>query len=107
MTNVILASGQSPGNVSFSTAQGMINRFLTLDRIKTVLDEGRVRDYAPDGNPEVRVKPFTREELAGKLGISVKELEELKSPDFYESIASKISSLLTNLYCATKFADGE
>ena len=107
MTKGILDAGQSSSNVSFLVAQEMINRFLTLDRIKTALDEGRFSNNAPDDKPEVRLKPFTREELAKKLGISVQELEKLKSPEFYEQMASKISSPLNSLYCATKFADGE
>lgn len=107
MTNSILNARQLSGNVSFSTAQEMINRFLTLDRIKTALDEGKPINYALDNKPEVRLKPFTKEELAKKLGISVQELEKLKYPTFYEKMASKISSALNSLYCATKFADGE
>lgn len=107
MTNSILAAGQKSSNVSFSTAQEMINRFLTLDRIKTALDEGRFRNNIPDDKPEIRLKPFTKEELANKLGITLEEFEKLGSPDFYEGIASKISQPLNRLYCATKFADGE
>jgi len=107
MTNSILSARQLSGNVSFSTAQEMINRFLTLDRIKTALDEGKAINRASGNEPEERVRPFTKEELAEKLGITVKDLGKLKHPAFYEKIASKISRPLNRLYCATKFADGE
>jgi hypothetical protein len=106
MTSIILAAGQLSGNVSFSTAQKMINRFLTLDRIKTALDEGRGINQMSN-EPEIRVRPFTKAELAEKLGISVKGLEKLKNPAFYEKMASKISLQLSSLYCSTKFAAGE
>jgi hypothetical protein len=107
MTNDILDAGQSSGNVSFSTAQKMIHRLLTLDRIKTALDEGKIMEYVPKNKLEVKVRPFTKEELAEKLGISVKGLEKLKNPTFYEKMASKISLQLNSLYCSTKFVAGE
>ena len=107
MTNDILDAGQLSGNVSFSNAQKMINRLLTFDRIKTALDEGKTIDYASKNQPEVRVRPFAKGELAEKLGISVKGLEKLKYPAFYEKMASKISLQLNSLYCSTKFVAGE
>jgi len=107
MTNKILTARQLSGNVSFSTAQKMIHPLLTLDRIKTSLDEGRLGNYVSDNKPEARVRPFTKAELAEKFGISAKGLEKLKHPTFYEKMASKISLPLNSLYCTTKFADGE
>ncbi len=108
MTKINITAGQSSGNVSFSTAQKMIHRLLNHDRIKTDLDEGRIRGLGLcNDKPAIKVKPFTKEELAEKLGISLREFEELKSPGFYEDIASKISLPLNRLYCATKFVDGE
>ena len=64
-------------------------------------------DYVSKNKSEVRVRPFTKGELAEKLGISLKELYELKRPSFYESMANKISLPLIRLYCSTKFVDGE
>jgi len=107
MTNDILDAGQSSGNVSFSTAQEMIHRLLTLNRIKTALDEGKIMGYVSNDKPEVRVRAFSKGELAEKLGISVKGLEKLKNPTFYKNMASKISLQLNSLYCSTKFVAGE
>ncbi|MEI8055391.1 MAG: hypothetical protein WCH10_05285 [bacterium] len=45
--------------------------------------------------------------MAGKLGISTKELDKLKRPNFYKDMASKISLPLICLYCSIKFVDGE
>ena len=39
--NSIIA-GQSSGNLNFETAQKIIHRFLTEERVKTALDDGRV-----------------------------------------------------------------
>ncbi len=108
MTEINITAGQSSGNVSFSTAQKMIYRLLNHDRIKTDLDEGRIKGLElRNDKPAIKVGPFTKEELAEKLGISLKELEDLKHWKFYENIASKISLPLTRLYCSTKFVDGE
>lgn len=107
MSKGSIIAGQLSGNLNFSTAQKMIHQFLTLDRIKTALDEGKTMDYVSKNKSEVRVRPFTKGELAEKLGISVKGLEKLKHPAFYEKMASKISLPLNSLYCATKFAGGE
>ena len=96
-----------PGNVSFSTAQKMIHRLLTLNRIKTDLDDGKIRGHGLGDEPEVKMVAFTREELAEKLGIDLEELEKFKSPSFYEGIVNKISPPLICLYCATKFVGGE
>lgn len=96
------------GNVSFSTAQKMIHRLLNHDRIKTDLDEGRIRGLGScSDKPVIKVRAFTKEELTEKLGISLEELEKLKSLNFYEGMVNKISPPLIRLYCATKFVGGE
>jgi len=102
-----ITAGQSSGNLSFSTAQKMIHQFLTRDRIKTALDDGRVINPELYNEPKIRMKAYTKEELAKKLGITQEELEKLKSRDFYEKIANEISLPLIRLYCATKFVDIE
>jgi hypothetical protein len=108
MANLSVIAGQSSGNLNFSTAQKMIHRLLTHDRIKTDLDEGRIRGLGlSNDKPEVKAGAFTKEELAEKLSISPEDLEKLESSDLYESIANKVSLPLIRLYCATKFADGE
>jgi hypothetical protein len=105
MSEDSIIAGQSSGNLNFETAQKIIHRFLTHDRIKTELDEGRSIDYVSKNKPETKVRSFTKEELAEKLGISPKDLDDLKSSNSYDRIASKISLPLIRLYCATKFAD--
>jgi hypothetical protein len=107
MTKTSLIAKQSSGNLNFSTVQKMIHRLLTHDRIKTDLDDEKIRGFGLYGGPEIKVKAFTKEELVKKLGISSKDLERLESPSFYKEIASKISLPLILLYCATKFVDGE
>jgi hypothetical protein len=103
-----LTAGRLSGNVKFLTAQKMIHRFLTQDRIKTELDEGRAGGHGLyDDELIEKTGAFTKEELAEKLGISPKELEKLKSPSFYKGMANKISLPLIRLYCATKFLVGE
>ena len=107
MTNNILTARQLSGNLSFSTAQKMIHRLLTLDRIKAELNDGKAISCASTNKPEVILKAFTEPELAEKLGISVDELNKLNRPYFYRGMASKISLPLNRLYCATKFVSGE
>jgi hypothetical protein len=104
MATTSLIAKQSSGNLNFRAAQKMIHRLLTHDRIKTALDDGRIGSYKPNDKSETKVIAFTKKELAEKLGISSEELEKLKRPSFYKSMASKISLLLIRLYCATKFA---
>jgi hypothetical protein len=73
--------------LSFSSAQEIIRRLLTYERI--VLQ------------PYVAPK-LTNFELAKKLNISVKLLENLQtSPLFYKAIAGHISFPLAKLYCGT------
>ena len=107
MSNDSIIAGQLSGNLNFQTAQKMIQRLLTHDRIKTALDEGRVINHASNNKPEVKIGAFTKEELAIKLGISTKELDKLKRQSFYKGMASKISLPLIRLYCSIKFVDGE
>jgi hypothetical protein len=108
MAKTSLIAKQSSGNLNFSTAQKMIHRLLTHDRIKTDLDDEKIRGLGLcNDEPEVKIRAFTKEELAKKLGISPEEFERLKSPSFYEGIASKISLPLIILYCAAKFVCGE
>ena len=107
MAKTSLVAGQSSGNLNFSTAQKMIHRILTHDRIKTALDDGKVINPALNNKPKIRLKAYTKEELAKKIGITPVELEKLKCPDFYKKMATKISIPLICLYCSIKFVDGE
>jgi hypothetical protein len=77
MAKTSLIAGQSSGNLNFSTAQKIINRLLTQDRIKTALDDGRVVNLELYNEPEVRLSAYTTEELAKKLGITPEELDKL------------------------------
>jgi hypothetical protein len=73
--------------LSFSSAQEIIRRLLTYERI--VLQ------------PYVAPK-LTKLELAKKLNISVKLLENLQtSPLFYKGIVGCVSFPLAKLYCGT------
>ncbi len=103
MANEIVTASQSSGNLNFKTAQKIIYRFLTEERIKTALDDGRCINPALLNELKIIMKPYTKEELAKKLGIMPEELDKLKFPDFYEEMVSKISLPLTRLYCSTKF----
>lgn len=107
MAKTSLSAGQLSGNLNFSTAQKMIHRMLIHDRIKIALDDGRVVNPAINNETEIRLKAYTREELAKKIGITPEELEKLKSTDFYKEMATKISLPLIRLYCSIKFVDGE
>lgn len=84
MSSHSIMAGQSSGNLNFSTAQKMIHRLLTHDRIKTDLDKGIIRGLGLCGEPEIKIGTYTKKQLAEKLGISQKELEKLKSPNSYE-----------------------
>lgn len=107
MRNNSLTTGRKSCNLKFSTVKKMIHRLLTQERIKTKLDEGRViNHHESNTKPMTKVEAYTKEELAKKLGISLKEIDKLKSPSLYCRIASKISLSLARLYCATKFIDG-
>ena len=79
-------------HLKFSTVQNIIYKFLNCNRIETV---------------EIKCVKYTKEELAERIGITIKELEAAKAPYFYTSIASKISLPLISLYCSAKWADGE
>ena len=99
MATTSLIAKQLSGNLNFRTAQKMIYRLLTYNRIKTALDDGRIGGYKPNDKPEVKVEAFTKKELAEKFDISPEELEKLKRPNFYKSMASKVSLLLIRQYC--------
>ncbi len=107
MSKNSIGACHSSGNLNFETAQKIIHRFLTEERVKTALDYGRIINPTLPNEPKTIMKPYTKEELAKKLGITTEEFEKLKSPNFYEKMADKISLPLTLLYCATKFVDGE
>jgi hypothetical protein len=87
-------------NLKFSTAQGMIFKLLTTDRLEK--ESPRCRT-----TKEYRCTKYTKEELAQKLGITHQELEKLKIPYFYRRVANKISLPLISLYCATKWVNEE
>jgi hypothetical protein len=87
----------SANTLSFFTAQHMVLRLLTVDRLE------KESQY----KKELRCAKYTKEELAQKLGITTNELKKFKLPHFYNSIVGKISMPLISLYCATKWVDGE
>ncbi len=100
VSNDILYAGQCSSNskkskyneqLNFLVAQKMVWKFLSIDRIEI---------------QEVRVARYTKTELAVKLGITVEELDKARKSYFYKSIASKISLPLAELYCSTKWVDG-
>jgi hypothetical protein len=73
--------------LSFSSVQEIIRRFLSYERIVS--------------QPCV-IPKFTKREIAKKLNISVKLLENLRtSPLFYKQIAGCVSFPLAKLYCGT------
>jgi len=112
MSKISLTAGRSPGNnsyndkersetqtgvnrnknISFLTAQQMINKFLTYDRIVT---------------KKVKCLKYTKIELAEKLNLTPKSLDKLKLPYFYRSMASRITLPLVRLYCATGWVEDE
>ena len=51
---------QSSGNLNFKTAQKIIHRFLTEERIRTALDDGRVINPALLNEPKIIMKPYTK-----------------------------------------------
>ena len=79
-------------NLGFSTAQQMINKFLTYDRIVT---------------KKVKCLKYTKIELVEKLNLTSKSLDKLKLPYFYRSMASRITLPLVRLYCATGWVEDE
>jgi hypothetical protein len=108
MANFSLNAESSTGNLNFSTAQKIIYRLLNHERIKTDLDEGRIKGLGTiDNKPTAKVAAYTKKEIAEKLGLTLEELDSLKSPNFYENIINKISLYLIRLYCSTKFTNGE
>ena len=113
MTKSSLTAGESSGNnnscnkcqletkesksggfrmLSFLTAQRAIHKFLTCDWVIRV---------------EKRCLKYSKEELAKKLGITLKEFEKLRSPSCYKNIAAKITQPLASLCCSTKWIDSE
>lgn len=74
--------------LKFTTANHMIDRLLTCNRIKFI---------------PVKYPKYTKKELAKKLGITTKELQNLKKKYYYKNIAHKINLPLISLYCATKW----
>jgi hypothetical protein len=98
MSKDSLTAGQSSGNLNFKTAQKMIHRLLTEERIKTSLDDGIIKGNALPPELEVRVKAYTKKELADKLSISVEDINKLNLQSFYEGIVNKISLPLVTLY---------
>ena len=108
MAKTSITAVPSAGNLNFLTAQKIIHRLLTQERIKTDLDEGRIKGLGiTDNKPIVKVAAYTKKGLAKKLGITLDELYKLNSPTSYECMANKISLPLIHLYCATKFSTDE
>ena len=105
MSNDSLNAGQLSGNLNFQTAQAIIHKLLTCDRIKTALNDGKVINPALRNEPKIKLAAYTKEELAKKLGITARELNKLKTPSHYKKMVDKISLPLICLYCATKFVD--
>jgi len=92
---------ESDKKLKFSTAQKMIFRFLTTDRLEKESLRKRTNKI------EYRCIKYTKEELAQKLNISLKQLERFRTPYFYKSMVNKISLQLIRLYCSTKWVDND
>lgn len=115
MTAYILTTSKSAGNpliarqlrakyktaknqinhLSFPTAQKMIKRLLTCDRVVT---------------KEIKAENFTIKELAEELSVDLPNLEAfIKAPSktLYGKMASKISLPLIRLYYDTKWTENE
>ena len=99
-----ISAKQSYGNLSFSTAQKVIDKLLTNNRLKTDLDDGIIEGVVIDAG-KVKLPPFTKEELIKKLGITSKNFDNLKLLKHRRKIIKKITLPLVRLYCATKFVD--
>ena len=106
MTKRIVTTSQLSGNgvdnrsdktrtqhLSFRTAQKMIRRFLSCDRIIAA---------------EILDKKLTIQELAKKLSVNPLELEQFTIPissSSYRKTSGKIALPLIKLYCNTKWAE--
>ena len=81
--------GKNP-YIEYPSVKGIINKLLTCDRIILV---------------PTKILKFTELELANKLSITTTQLRQLRggSQSIYEQTIEKISPLLSNLYCYTKW----
>lgn len=77
MSKSSITAELSSGNLNFKTAQKIIHRILTEERIKTALDDGKVINPALPNEPKIIMKPYTKEELTKKLGITIEGLINL------------------------------
>lgn len=114
MANDRIIAKRGSRNLNFLVKKKIIHRLLTEERIKTSLDEGIIKGTEAPPVHKVIAKPYTKEELAKKLDISLEDLENFilvsSSSALYESMAEqvdKISLSLTRLYCSIKFVSGE
>jgi hypothetical protein len=93
LTKLLESSNNKQKALRLFTAQTMVNKFLSCDRLVKI---------------EVRCKKYTAQELANKLSVSLLELEPFTKPPSkfcYRKTAGKIDMSLIKLYCSTKWAD--
>jgi hypothetical protein len=93
LTKLLESSNNKQKTLRFFTAQAMINKFLSCDRLVT---------------SEIRCKKYTAQELANKLSISLPELEPFTKPPSrfcHRRNVGKIDMALIKMYCNTKWAD--
>lgn len=70
MSKEIIAARSLASNLNFATAQKIINRLLTCERISKGLDEGKTGGVSSRNRPGIKMASFTKQELARKLGIT-------------------------------------
>lgn len=90
LTKIQETSNNNQIGLSFFTAQKMINKLLTLNRLEKI---------------EVKRKPYTQEELANKLSINPTELKAFTGRKTRCTLrkAGTIDLKLIRLYLKTKF----
>jgi hypothetical protein len=83
--------------LNYDVVRKIINRFLTEKRISKA--NWLASPYAAD--------PFTKEELAQKIGITVEDITKILSLTQHpEIINHRVSAALNHLYCNTKWETG-
>jgi ATP-dependent DNA ligase len=88
------SSNKKSDLLEFSTAQKIVQQFLTERRI------------IQKPTPHV-VEKMTIEELAKELGVKPKKLRSFNSADQYARIDSKIPRTLIDIYCNTAWEHGK
>ena len=87
---------QHTESLAFKTSQNMIDKLLTCPRIARNVNVYEYKD-----------RPYTKKDLAKKLLLSIKQIDELGDEKFYTRYCEKISLPLIKLFCATKFYEDD